>query len=161
MHTYLLSGLLKRLGADIVLDMGVAEDLALIEEYKEFSQRYQRYLSGDRSAFPMLASTCPGKNTFSLAGKILNCISSALHHPCVLPTWSYVRYFDRLGVLRRKNQRSPFAQPEYVSIPTADYGTTCEKFLLLSAEPIAHLSRDADALLRQEVGSFEVAIRCG
>uniref|UniRef100_A0A146M033 Putative cytosolic Fe-S cluster assembly factor AAEL012261 n=1 Tax=Lygus hesperus TaxID=30085 RepID=A0A146M033_LYGHE len=55
-----LCGLLKRLGADMVVDMGIAEDLALIEEYKEFSSRYQKFLNGDKNALPMLASTCPG-----------------------------------------------------------------------------------------------------
>ncbi|KAF6208490.1 hypothetical protein GE061_016948, partial [Apolygus lucorum] len=54
-----LCGLLKRLGADMVVDMGIAEDLALIEEYKEFTERYQRFINGDKSALPMLASTCP------------------------------------------------------------------------------------------------------
>lgn len=55
-----LTGLLKRLGADMVLDMGLAEDLALVEEQKEFINRYERYSNGDKTALPMLASTCPG-----------------------------------------------------------------------------------------------------
>ncbi|CAB0010767.1 unnamed protein product [Nesidiocoris tenuis] len=52
--------LFRRLGADMVLDIGLAEDLALIEEFKEFTARYKRFVNGDKSALPMLASTCPG-----------------------------------------------------------------------------------------------------
>ncbi|BES87746.1 Transcription factor kayak [Nesidiocoris tenuis] len=55
-----LTGLFRRLGADMVLDIGLAEDLALIEEFKEFTARYKRFVNGDKSALPMLASTCPG-----------------------------------------------------------------------------------------------------
>ncbi|KAL1122207.1 hypothetical protein AAG570_003612, partial [Ranatra chinensis] len=55
-----ISGLLKRLGADMVLDIGIAEDFALVEEQKEFTERYNNSVNGNSSALPMLASTCPG-----------------------------------------------------------------------------------------------------
>lgn len=55
-----LTGLLKRLGVDYVLEMGLAEDIALVEEEKEFSERVNRFKEGDKTALPMLASTCPG-----------------------------------------------------------------------------------------------------
>ncbi|CAH1402420.1 unnamed protein product [Nezara viridula] len=54
------TGFVKRLGVDLVLDMGLAEDLALVEESKEFNDRYLRAKDGDKTALPMLASTCPG-----------------------------------------------------------------------------------------------------
>uniref|UniRef100_A0A0V0G935 Putative nuclear architecture related protein n=1 Tax=Triatoma dimidiata TaxID=72491 RepID=A0A0V0G935_TRIDM len=55
-----LAALFKRLGADLVLEMGLADDFALVEEQREFLNRYQRYIEGDKTALPMLASTCPG-----------------------------------------------------------------------------------------------------
>lgn len=57
-------GFVKRLGIDLVLDMGLAEDLALVEESKEFNDRYLRAKDGDKTALPMLASTCPGMINF-------------------------------------------------------------------------------------------------
>lgn len=55
-----ITGLLKRLGVDIVLEMNLAEDIALFEEEEEFSKRLDKFKDGDKSALPMLASTCPG-----------------------------------------------------------------------------------------------------
>ncbi|KAK9512217.1 hypothetical protein O3M35_000686 [Rhynocoris fuscipes] len=55
-----LAALFKRLGADLVLEMGLAEDFALVEEQREFLNRYKKYTEGDKSSLPMLASTCPG-----------------------------------------------------------------------------------------------------
>lgn len=50
------------LGADLVLDMAVAEDFALLESQREFVQRYraaeEKHTS--KSSLPMLASACPG-----------------------------------------------------------------------------------------------------
>ncbi|XP_050345097.1 probable cytosolic Fe-S cluster assembly factor GL21135 [Nymphalis io] len=56
-----LVGYFKSLGADLVLDMTVAEDLSLLEAQQEFLQRYQNH-QHDPSAkqLPMLASSCPG-----------------------------------------------------------------------------------------------------
>ena len=61
MTIFIVVGFLKRLGVDLVLEMGLAEDLALIEEQQEFNDRCSRAKDGDETALPMLASTCPGK----------------------------------------------------------------------------------------------------
>ena len=52
-----LSGYLKQLGADYVLDTKIADDIALLESRDEFLSRYQ---SKDSSKMPMLSSACPG-----------------------------------------------------------------------------------------------------
>lgn len=51
----------KNLGADMVVDMSIADDLALLESQTEFVKRI-RASENDRvqSAIPMLASSCPG-----------------------------------------------------------------------------------------------------
>lgn len=48
------------MGADLVLEMTIADDFALVEEQREFLNRYQRFVEGEKTALPMLASTCPG-----------------------------------------------------------------------------------------------------
>ncbi|XP_076265525.1 putative cytosolic Fe-S cluster assembly factor AGAP009023 [Rhynchophorus ferrugineus] len=51
----------KMLGADMVVDMKIAEDFALIEAEKEFIRRYRATESdGVKNQIPMLASSCPG-----------------------------------------------------------------------------------------------------
>ncbi|XP_053592816.1 probable cytosolic Fe-S cluster assembly factor AGAP009023 isoform X1 [Microplitis demolitor] len=62
-----LSGYFRKLGADIILDMTVADDLALLESGKEFIKRYNNYQKnlnnkekGKEKEIPMLASSCPG-----------------------------------------------------------------------------------------------------
>ncbi|XP_013197617.2 probable cytosolic Fe-S cluster assembly factor GL21135 [Amyelois transitella] len=56
-----LAGYFKSLGADLVLDMTIAEDLSLLEAQQEFLQRYQEHQSNpDGKHLPMLASSCPG-----------------------------------------------------------------------------------------------------
>ncbi|XP_063821474.1 probable cytosolic Fe-S cluster assembly factor GL21135 [Ostrinia nubilalis] len=56
-----LAGYFKSLGADMVLDMTVAEDLSLLEAQQEFLQRYQDQQNDPTSKnLPMLASSCPG-----------------------------------------------------------------------------------------------------
>lgn len=56
-----LAGYLKILGADLVLDMTIAEDFSLLEAQQEFLQRYQNQQSDPTSTYlPMLASSCPG-----------------------------------------------------------------------------------------------------
>lgn len=52
-----LSGYLKKLGFDYVIDTRIADDLALLESRNEFMQRFQNQES---SKLPMLASSCPG-----------------------------------------------------------------------------------------------------
>ncbi|KAF9822426.1 hypothetical protein SFRURICE_017701 [Spodoptera frugiperda] len=59
--THKLAGYFKSLGADLVLDMTVAEDLSLLEAQQEFLQRYQNQQTDPSSKqLPMLASSCPG-----------------------------------------------------------------------------------------------------
>lgn len=62
-----LTGYLKRLGADLVLDTRIADDLALIESRNEFVERYKTELidnaggaKGVTPSLPMLSSSCPG-----------------------------------------------------------------------------------------------------
>ncbi|KAJ8933935.1 hypothetical protein NQ314_013691 [Rhamnusium bicolor] len=51
----------KKLGADMVIDMTVADDFALLESQREFIRRYRATESdGIRNVLPMLASSCPG-----------------------------------------------------------------------------------------------------
>lgn len=64
----LLSGYLKRLGADFILDTKIADDLALIESRTEFVERYKAEVldnngtdaKGGTPTLPMLSSSCPG-----------------------------------------------------------------------------------------------------
>ncbi|XP_033221424.1 probable cytosolic Fe-S cluster assembly factor GL21135 isoform X2 [Belonocnema kinseyi] len=44
----------------MVLDMTVADDLALIESAKEFVERYRSFQEDDQNQLPMLSSSCPG-----------------------------------------------------------------------------------------------------
>ncbi|KAJ8917866.1 hypothetical protein NQ315_010779 [Exocentrus adspersus] len=56
-----LSQYLKQLGADMIVDMTIADDLALLESQKEFIRRYRATKSdGVKNILPMLASSCPG-----------------------------------------------------------------------------------------------------
>ncbi|RZF36591.1 hypothetical protein LSTR_LSTR010702 [Laodelphax striatellus] len=55
-----LTGYFKRLGADLVVDMNVADDFVLLEAQEEFIERYRMKADGSKSALPMLASSCPG-----------------------------------------------------------------------------------------------------
>jgi iron only hydrogenase large subunit-like protein len=50
------------LGADLVLDMMVADDFALLESQREFVERYRAAAEGGNKSksLPMLASSCPG-----------------------------------------------------------------------------------------------------
>lgn len=54
-----LAGYLKSIGADLVLDTRVADDLALIEARNEFIDRFNAEAIGQKM-LPMLASSCPG-----------------------------------------------------------------------------------------------------
>ncbi|XP_015110181.1 probable cytosolic Fe-S cluster assembly factor AAEL012261 [Diachasma alloeum] len=55
-----LSGYFKSLGADLVLEMSTAEDFALLESAKEFTERFKTHQEGSKGQIPMLASSCPG-----------------------------------------------------------------------------------------------------
>lgn len=45
----------------MVLDIKLAEDLALLESKNEFIERYKSAkISNDQKLLPMLASSCPG-----------------------------------------------------------------------------------------------------
>ncbi|RVE54968.1 hypothetical protein evm_000335 [Chilo suppressalis] len=56
-----LAGYFKSLGADMVLDMTIAEDLSLLEAQQEFLERYQNQQNDPTSKnLPMLSSSCPG-----------------------------------------------------------------------------------------------------
>lgn len=58
-----LTGYFKRLGADLVLNTKIADDLSLIESRKEFFERYKSIVLNNETAsntLPMLSSTCPG-----------------------------------------------------------------------------------------------------
>lgn len=58
----MFTGYFKKLGADMVLDIKIAEDLALLESQNEFIERYKSAkVSKDQKLLPMLASSCPGK----------------------------------------------------------------------------------------------------
>lgn len=62
------TGYLKRLGADLVLNTKIADDLSLIESRKEFLERYKSIVMNNEATaaaaspikLPMLSSTCPG-----------------------------------------------------------------------------------------------------
>lgn len=56
-----LAGYFKSLGADMVIDMTIADDFALLENQREFIKRYRATTSdGVKNVLPMLASSCPG-----------------------------------------------------------------------------------------------------
>ncbi|KAF5292594.1 hypothetical protein FQA39_LY13927 [Lamprigera yunnana] len=56
-----LNGYFHELGADMVVDMAVAENFALIECQKEFLKRYASSKNDNvKNVLPMLASSCPG-----------------------------------------------------------------------------------------------------
>ncbi|XP_044271400.1 probable cytosolic Fe-S cluster assembly factor CPIJ010948 [Tribolium madens] len=51
----------KKLGADMVIDMSIADDFALLESQREFVRRFRATESdGVKNVIPMLASSCPG-----------------------------------------------------------------------------------------------------
>lgn len=57
----MFKGYFKKLGADMVLDMKLAEDFALLESQNEFLERFKSAKSSKgQKILPMLASSCPG-----------------------------------------------------------------------------------------------------
>ncbi|CAK1552643.1 unnamed protein product [Leptosia nina] len=56
-----LTGYFKKLGVDLVLDMRIAEDFAILEAQQEFLERYHNQQNDPAGKYlPMLASSCPG-----------------------------------------------------------------------------------------------------
>ncbi|KAJ1530517.1 hypothetical protein ONE63_005410 [Megalurothrips usitatus] len=55
-----LSGYLKSIGADVVLDMTLSEDLSLLESETEFLERFRSKSGGSKTCLPMFTSSCPG-----------------------------------------------------------------------------------------------------
>nr|CAD7426333.1 unnamed protein product [Timema monikensis] len=55
-----VKGYFKKLGADLVLDMNIADDLSLLENQREFIERYRAAQEREGKHLPMLASSCPG-----------------------------------------------------------------------------------------------------
>lgn len=51
-----VAGYFKKLGADMVVDTKIADDLSLIESRNEFVERFNT----NRQSMPMMASSCPG-----------------------------------------------------------------------------------------------------
>jgi len=83
-------GYFKKLGADLVLDLKIAEDLALLESQNEFIERYKSVqVSKDQKMLPMLASSCPGKIIYLFI----------FTNICL----KFNSFMCRLGVLRREN----------------------------------------------------------
>lgn len=69
-----LSGYFKRLGADLVVEMSIADDFALIEAQKEFIRRYRSNVNDKVcNVLPMLASSCPGYYQCKLTLLYLKC----------------------------------------------------------------------------------------
>jgi iron only hydrogenase large subunit-like protein len=67
-------GYFRMLGADMILDMTVADDFSLLESQREFVERYRAAERGENTSepLPMLASSCPGMRE-------LYCSSVSLH----------------------------------------------------------------------------------
>ncbi|XP_037957929.1 probable cytosolic Fe-S cluster assembly factor GJ13047 [Teleopsis dalmanni] len=55
-----LSGYLRSLGADIILNTKIADDLALLECQTEFLERFRENDTGGAAHLPLLTSACPG-----------------------------------------------------------------------------------------------------
>jgi len=55
-----LSTFLKGMGADMVLDMKLAEDLSILEQQEEFITKFGERKEGGKHPGPILTSSCPG-----------------------------------------------------------------------------------------------------
>jgi iron only hydrogenase large subunit-like protein len=85
-----IAGYFKSLGADFVLDTKISDDLALLENRKEFIKRFQ---SNDSKRLPMLASSCPG----------FVCYAEKTHGNFILPYISTTRSPQQIMGLLVKN----------------------------------------------------------
>ncbi|XP_058814621.1 probable cytosolic Fe-S cluster assembly factor CPIJ010948 [Topomyia yanbarensis] len=84
-----IAGYFKKLGADIVLDTKIADDLALIESRNEFIERYNT----NNRTLPMMASACPG----------FVCYAEKTHGNFILPYIASTRSPQQImGVLVKK-----------------------------------------------------------
>lgn len=87
-----LTGYLKRLGADLVVNTKIADDLSTIESRNEFIERYKSVvLNGEKTqSIPMFSSTCPG----------WVCYAEKTHGDLILPYISTTRSPQQImGVL--------------------------------------------------------------
>ncbi|XP_054280955.1 probable cytosolic Fe-S cluster assembly factor AAEL012261 isoform X1 [Macrosteles quadrilineatus] len=99
-----LAGYLKRLGADMVLDMTVADDLSLTEAQLEFVERFRAKEAGNKQALPMLASSCPG----------WVCYAEKTHGNFVLPYISTTRSPQQvMGSLIKDHLAASVGRPIY------------------------------------------------
>lgn len=105
-----LAAYFKSVGADMVLDMTVAEDFALIESAKEFVERYKTAKEGSKNQLPMLASSCPGKNPHII--------------PYLIVQFDYyIELSVRMGLLCRKNTRKLHSSIHQChKVTTTNYG---------------------------------------
>lgn len=55
-----LCGYFRKLGADLILDMTIADDFSLLESAKEFIDRFKESNDNIKYKIPMLSSSCPG-----------------------------------------------------------------------------------------------------
>lgn len=86
-----LTGYLKSLGVDYVLDTKIADDLALLEIRDEFMTRYQNQTS---HKLPMLSSSCPG----------FVCYAEKTHGKVIIPHISSTRSPQQImGVLVKQH----------------------------------------------------------
>lgn len=131
----LVSGYFKSLGADLVLNTKVADDLALLESRNEFVERYR-----NAEAMPMLSSSCPG----------WVCYAEKTHGTLILPFISTTRSPQQImGVLVKQH----LAQKLNIS-PDKVYHVTVmpcyDKKLEASREDFfseAFQSRDVDCVI--------------
>lgn len=85
-----LTGFLKKLGFNMVLDMRMADDLALLESRNEFIERFKNQ---ENFKLPMLASSCPG----------WVCYAEKTHGSFVLPFISTTRSPQQIMGMLVKN----------------------------------------------------------
>nr|XP_029722655.1 LOW QUALITY PROTEIN: probable cytosolic Fe-S cluster assembly factor AAEL012261 [Aedes albopictus] len=84
-----VAGYFKKLGADMVVDTKIADDLSLIESRNEFVER----LNINRQSLPMMASSCPG----------WVCYAEKTHGTFILPYIATTRSPQQImGVLVKK-----------------------------------------------------------
>lgn len=152
----LLSGYLKRLGADFILDTKIADDLALLEARTEFVERYKsEVLDNDNGkaatpTLPMLSSSCPG----------WVCYAEKTHGTFILPYLSTTRSPQQImGVLVKQF----LAQRLAISVDRIYHVTVMpcyDKKLEASREDFfseANNSRDVDCVIT----SSKFQVLCG
>ncbi|XP_041977680.1 probable cytosolic Fe-S cluster assembly factor GL21135 [Aricia agestis] len=102
-----LAGYFKKLGADLVVDMTVAEDLSLMEAQQEFLQRYrEQQANAPGEHLPMLASSCPG----------WVCYAEKTHGNFILPYISTTKSPQQIQGSLVKTHLSPTRQLDPASV---------------------------------------------